>query len=480
MKKLAGMFVAATLAAFGSNAGAVSLGPNGIGQALIYPYYTVNKDQDTLISVVNASGASKVVQVRFREGMNGRDVLSFLLFLSPHDVWTASITQTDDAGAALLRTSDASCTAPAIPAAGVAFRTAGYDGTGDIPEDGGPTSSTRTREGFVEMIAQADLAPGSATDIAITHVDGVPPDCDYASTGNVQHDEVAETNGIYGSGSIINVAQGTFFPYTAEAIQGFSDVPLWDQSGGGITLAFAYSADALPGATAYVEDGNARPLALAYDAGIDAVSAVLMTDAIWNEYIVASSLGANTDWVVTFPTKQFYVDSVLYGPGTPYPPFVEEFAAPGQSAVPVSGVVYDREELAAVFPEPCTICPPPASEVPALLYEVNVIGVGVGASDPSGVFGSTLRGFSLDPLGDDGHVVMQFGSYTLPGGTTTEGASVALAGLPVTGFMAYNVINTNAQPGLLANYSGLFRHRSTTTCLADIDGCNASPTGAGE
>ena len=36
---------------------AVSLSINGIGQALIYPYYTVNKSQDTLISVMKPSPA---------------------------------------------------------------------------------------------------------------------------------------------------------------------------------------------------------------------------------------------------------------------------------------------------------------------------------------------------------------------------------------------------------------------------------------
>ncbi len=37
------------------SAGAVSLNPRGVGQALIYPYYTVNKNQDTLVSIVNTS-----------------------------------------------------------------------------------------------------------------------------------------------------------------------------------------------------------------------------------------------------------------------------------------------------------------------------------------------------------------------------------------------------------------------------------------
>jgi len=70
---------ALVLLLFVQSVSAVSLSPSGTGQVLVYPYYTVNKGQDTLISVVNASGISKVVQVRLLEGDNGRDTLSFVL-----------------------------------------------------------------------------------------------------------------------------------------------------------------------------------------------------------------------------------------------------------------------------------------------------------------------------------------------------------------------------------------------------------------
>ena len=66
------------------------------------------------------------------------------------------------------------------------------------------------------------------------------------------------------------------------------------------------------------------------------------------------------------------------------------------------------------------------------------------------------------------------GSHGSSGGS---GDTVTLMGLPVTGFMAYNVINTNAQPGLLANYSGLFAHRASASCrsagLGTSPGCPA-------
>lgn len=50
-----------------SRTGLASLNPRGLGQAPIYPCYTVNKNQDTLITMVNASDLSKLVEVSFAE-----------------------------------------------------------------------------------------------------------------------------------------------------------------------------------------------------------------------------------------------------------------------------------------------------------------------------------------------------------------------------------------------------------------------------
>jgi hypothetical protein len=480
---------ALVLLSFAGTASAVSLDPRGLGQALIYPYYTVNKNQDTLVSIVNASGVSKGVQMRFREGYNARVVLQFVLFLSPHDVWTASLSSISDDGGVLLKTSDASCTDPVIPAAGVALRSADYDGTGPIPGDGGPTSITRTREGFMEFITADDIVAGSPTDVAITHVQtgepgaGVPADCAAIAATWDLTDTAAPSGAIYGSAAIVNVGQGTFFPYDADAISGFTSIPLSPYMDGpsplGVSLDDANSSEAVDGvATAYVSDNQGRPLALDYAFGIDAVSAVFMADAIYNEYLVASSLGANTDWVVTLPTKSFYVDPI-YGQ-VPRPPFVAPLID-GIAAVDISGSVYDREEGSGDgFGQGCaSLCPPSES---GLSYQVNVIPVAnpVTPAAATGVFGSALAKFPIPPYGDDGQIVMRFDTnpHFLPGGVDPDGRSNSLVGLPVTGFMAYNVINANAQPGLLANYSGVFRHRSTTSCVGDSAGCAPENSGA--
>ena len=55
----------AGVAGFAGLANAVDLNPDGLGQVLIYPYYTVNKSQDSLFSVVNTADVGKAVKVRF-------------------------------------------------------------------------------------------------------------------------------------------------------------------------------------------------------------------------------------------------------------------------------------------------------------------------------------------------------------------------------------------------------------------------------
>ena len=146
-------------------------------------------------------------------------------------------------------------------------------------------------------------------------------------------------------------------------------------------------------------------------------------------------------------------------------------------------MVYDREEGAEQFGGPCVLCPP-VVPFPAFSYQVNVAGFRTpGSTDPSPVLGSNLVSLSIPPFGDDGNMMMNFNlnsPHSLPGGLDSTGAAVTLGGLPVTGFMVYNVINANAQPGLLANYSGAFPHRANVSCQGGggTETCDSIITGA--
>jgi len=474
-----------TLAFASSAASAVALNPRGVGDVLIYPYYTVNRGQDTLFTLVNSADTAKVARVRFLEGYDGRTVFATYVFLSAHDVWTAAITQVGDEDGAKIATSDTSCTFPVQTSGATPFASDDYTGPN---ADTGPSSITRTREGSIEVIEAADIQPGSAAEAAITHVQngqpggGVPP-CTFATAAGAQPIDLADlappTGGLFGSASIVDVGVGTFFAYAATALTGFSDVvpvdDLTDETQP--SLDQAHSSESPATARAYVPIDRVGTVALDYDDGIDAVSAVLMSSSISNEFLTDPGLGANTDWVITFPTKRFYVDDARY-PGARIAPFVEAFgnAVAGQSRLGFGITTFDREELSPEASGCGFICPgtPPTY----LSYEVNIFGfLNAGAGTPSGVLGSVLSAFYGNPptivhRGDEGWVDISLfsgdGGHVMPG-TLSTGENVSIHGLPMAGFMVYNVVNANAQPGVLGNYGGAFPHRSTLAC-SDIDG----------
>ena len=235
---LAGLAGAAGLA---SSAHALNLNPDGIGQALVFPYYTVNKGNQTLVSVVNTTNRVKAVKVRFVEGRNSKEVLDFNLYLSPFDVWTGAVFATGATGAASLTTSDTSCTVPRITAP-VPFRNFQYTGANqDWLSASTPASLAallgaieRTREGHLEMIEMGLLQIGTGAaqlaDEATHNSTGVPVNCQalvnawtpggvWATNGAANIDTPA--GGLYGAGTIVDVANGTLQAYNADAIQGF-------------------------------------------------------------------------------------------------------------------------------------------------------------------------------------------------------------------------------------------------------------------
>lgn len=157
---------------------------HGLGEVLIYPYYTVQNGRQTSLSVINNTGQVKIIKVRFREGKNSREVLDFNLFLSPFDVWMATLQQNPlkpNDGVeteANIRTSDGSCTIGSVVGAGtsgVNFVNFDYSG---LRNDNGGEQLSRTREGYAEMfemgvIDDTTLDGGILADAA-TH----PVDCD--------------------------------------------------------------------------------------------------------------------------------------------------------------------------------------------------------------------------------------------------------------------------------------------------------------
>ena len=174
-----------------SVANAVNVNPDGLGQVLLYPYYTARGGNDTLISVVNTTSAGKAVKIRFIEALNSREVLDFNIYMSPFDVWTAAISDLEEDGLADgpgIITADTTCTTPYIfgDQGGVQeFLDFQYNAE-EVPSvgfagtiDGGPTGIERAASGYIEIIEMGTLLDESEVDVAAEHVDGTPPGCDF-------------------------------------------------------------------------------------------------------------------------------------------------------------------------------------------------------------------------------------------------------------------------------------------------------------
>src|SRR5262245_18402962 len=69
--------------------GAAQVTPNGLGDLLLFPYWTT-EDRTTLIAFGNGAGGQEqtFVHVRVRECVSSQDIRDFSVCLSPGDVWT--------------------------------------------------------------------------------------------------------------------------------------------------------------------------------------------------------------------------------------------------------------------------------------------------------------------------------------------------------------------------------------------------------
>ena len=302
----------------GTAVAAVHLSDDGQGQVLIYPYYTTRAGQDTYLSVLNTAALSKALKVRFYEGKNGREVLTFSVYLSTYDIWTAAVVNTTD-GAKLV-TADKSCTAPAIPAGSKDFVNFAYsgatiEGIQSSGGDGATTSLDRTREGYFEIIEMGTIT-NTAINAAITHVSGVPANCavvqaatmdmGVASTlivGGQSARAFKATGGLSGTASLIGVAAGTDFGYDPVVLEAFSPSlaeNIWNIPGN------SYPDMTSAERTSLVHyEGSV--VSSTWNKGSDAVSALLMHDNIINEYVLDNATLSGTDWGITMPTKRYNV-----------------------------------------------------------------------------------------------------------------------------------------------------------------------------
>ena len=480
-------------------AGAVSVSANNLGQALIFPYYTVRGGWTTLLGVTNTSNQVVAVKVRFREAYNSRDVFDFNVILSPYDLWTAWVT--DSANGPVIRTEDTSCTVGNIVgtgATGVTFPApVSYVGAF---ADGGPTTVDRMREGYVEMIMMG-ASPGTPSALyplasGAIHgaTTGTPAGC-AALVSAFQNPAALGSYGACPTGTsavagVSNTLRGEFCNYAQIPATGTQAAPLPLQPLKGtyalVNGAKGFNAVGLPvalqnfrdtgamtlqldsvGAVAFNDSWHEPSLYSATSAGYqflptlaatdpggllgntvagDRVSVAFLHANVINEWSRRSNPTAGwvtaTDWVLTFPTKNLFVDN---DPGNRYAgrntgrgnasaatsgnaaaPFTQMFVDTalttplrrGSSCDAISLTLYDREERQSSG----LGFSPGAS--PQLCYEANVLTFNQGLILNSPIAGSVNYS---DPFLFGW---MDIGLTSMENGT----AAVDNSGLPVVGF----------------------------------------------
>jgi hypothetical protein len=489
---VAALMGAGALAAAGS-ANAVYVNSDGLGQVLIYPYYTVRNNVQTLVSVVNTTAEGKAVKVRFREGKNSADVLDFNLYLSPKDVWTASVRFAEDngngTGGALVRTSDTSCVFPTedefgnqIRGNGVPFRTFGFTGSN---ADGATTAVDRVREGYIEIIEMATIPSGTDLFDDIKHRAGnatTPrtPDCVLVDAGQAigtveDLDLSSPSGGLFGNTSTVSFASGTNTGVDAVAFNDF-----WaDDYSPQIYTPSSESPNLNEGSNLSVVVDNNNTYVTEWDLPIKAFGATIMHSNIMNEYAYTADNVFATDWVVTMPTKRQHVNGSL----APVAPFQRKFTKDG-ACDDVSLVSYDREEGFSTSREGFSPRPPTGTN--ALCWEANVISFGGLTAGASKVYGSTnalgfngyqnsgfpVPGLDAKPQGEGGWLDLSFvttgvtNNHTMVGGATQvvtisggvaftgQADSATFRGLPTVGFA---IVQANA--GQAASFASSYTHR---------------------
>ncbi|MCF6301160.1 MAG: hypothetical protein L3J52_08600, partial [Proteobacteria bacterium] len=338
----------AVLLTVSTNSQAVNVSQNDTGQVIILPYYSVNNNLLTLSSVVNNTDSYKAIKINFREGQNGLSVYSFNLYLAPHDIWAFGLrsVSSDAAGhegenTARIAFSDNSC-AP--------FLQSRQQFLPDlIALDSGSKDMQRSTEGFIEIFEMGEINPSSDFAESIEIIDGVPRNCQQitenwqdAGAWQLNPDDklLPPAGGLQATASILNVGEGTAFTFKGLVLDNFyPEDTIWH------TAPDNHQSPSMNDAmlaSLLINDGEI--IQSQWENGFEAVSALIMNNEVINDFAMNVSINAKTEWVLTFPTKHYYVngDEVLE-------PFQNLYNPQAGSCEIFTPTVWDRESHQDVF-----------------------------------------------------------------------------------------------------------------------------------
>jgi hypothetical protein len=453
-----------------SGQAAVHLSENNTGQAIIVPFYSTARENGTLMTISNTTDQPKAVKLLLNEGRDGTTLISANVYLDAHDVFKFGLFETTNSTAQIpeLLTIDTNCVL-------LEYTVDLSDPAVVLP--GHPDWQT----GSLEIIEMGELQTEGSSPFVLQQLNN---QCElineaWETDGMWTNDPAQFMNpasgGLQVEASVINVFNGFAFSVPVTTLGGFFDPE---------SMAHTAPDELTPNLSSGTHDSllihQGEVLATTWPTGYEAVSALLATTRLENDFDIDPLLLAHTEWVISFPTLNYHRNN----PDSQLPFYLESEGRFRFPAFPSSAFVFhDRDQqiyqawYGCVIPPPGTFCPP----VGLLTTPLNSLVISLDEHNHhSQLFSDAEQTHVLTPahafaVPDDfyqGKVVLDINSnaddrwtpaYAIPNDRGTDsqsGATQLYAGLPVTGFAFTRYLNAQAQPGLLANYAVSKPHRS--------------------
>lgn len=393
---------------------AISINPNGTGEVIIVPYFTAHNDLNTYVTVSNTTDVIKAVKVKFNDGIMDIPVMNFNLYLFPWETFAFTVAPLSSNyggrsdGAIFF--DESSCVTPI--SSGERFTR--------VPPLSG--HSLNTTEGSIQIFEMGEILQGATTCNEFKSLWDEGTWFDNPSLYVTQ-----PTGGIKSTASIIDVANGSQFSFEPTAFVDFypsnvSETKHTKPNSGRPSL----------------RDANSIVNGYIYESGAHALSSVIAKSQVINQFNIEAGVAAQTEWVLTFPTKNSLNRTTTC------------FKAS-------HGFVFDRKgngrQISTGLDDYCNI--------------INVMKFG--DSDGRSILDSFYQTeFSLpnDPMIIHGQLNINFADAEDPDRFYIEAQSISdnepgnlkVYGVPVLGFAIEKLYNANAQPGLLATYTTSYQH----------------------
>jgi hypothetical protein len=428
---------------------AVHLADDGVGQTLLFPYYTANDGRQTLLSIRPNRGF-KALKLRMYEGRNARLVFSANIYLLGFDGWVSTVYADDNNPntPASLVTNDQSCLItdsvdvdPDPKFARYRFSNAAYTGSNI---DDGPQSLDRTRSGYIEVTVMADtrIPVGTSCD-TLARSFNANGSFGSQTLGTSAADFVNPVSGVFGEASIVNVADGTQIGYRATALAKYR-VQAMHTAPGALSPNLS---DADPESIVQFDEGVQS---FRWNSGADAAASTLVAHGISAEFSVERSLNAHSEIVLTFPTARVRTAAMPLRPDAPCVEF-------SYSAYDREGALTNRSPPASsTTPNPRLCGAVVVLQIKESTTELYIPQISSASSPVFAAQNSVLLG-----TGSAGLLQLRLSGWNRPSLNT---AAPAMVGFPALGFVSTRIENNAARPGVIGYYESSLPIRRKRRC----------------